>query len=116
MKGVAKVAPGEGNVQLIDVPEPQVKPGYVLIEVKAAGICGTDLHIYYDEFKTRPPVIMGHEVAGIVVLPHGKLPQGGLRILPALVQVRSVHPLHSPVSRNMVAKLHSNLRFQALAA
>jgi len=66
MKGVAKVAPGVGNVQLIEVPEPEVKPGYVLIEVKAAGICGTDQHIYYDEFKTRPPVIMGHEVAGLV--------------------------------------------------
>ena len=66
MKGVAKIARGEGNVQLIDVPEPQVKPGYVLIEVKAAGICGTDLHIYHDEFKTKPPVIMGHEVAGVV--------------------------------------------------
>lgn len=66
MKGVAKVAPGVGHVQLIDVPEPEIRPGYVIIEVKAAGICGTDLHIYYDEFKTRPPVIMSHEVAGVV--------------------------------------------------
>lgn len=67
MKGVAKIAPGEGNVALIDAPEPQIIPGHVLIEVKAAGICGTDLHIYHDEFKTTPPVIMGHEVAGVVV-------------------------------------------------
>lgn len=67
MKGVAKIAPGEGNVALIEVPVPAVTPGHVLIEVKAAGICGTDLHIYHDEFKTEPPVIMGHEVAGVVV-------------------------------------------------
>lgn len=67
MKGVAKIAPGEGNVALIDAPEPQVLPLHVLIEVKAAGICGTDLHIYHDEFKSTPPVIMGHEVAGVVV-------------------------------------------------
>lgn len=66
MKGVAKVARGEGNVSLIDVPEPEVTPGHVLIEVKAAGVCGTDLHFYHDEFPTTPPVIMGHEVAGIV--------------------------------------------------
>jgi L-iditol 2-dehydrogenase len=66
MKGLAKVARGEGHVQIIDAPEPQVKPGYVIIEVKAAGICGTDLHIYHDEFKTMPPVIMGHEVAGVI--------------------------------------------------
>jgi len=36
----------------------------VLIEVKAAGICGTDLHIYHDEFPYWPPVILGHEFAG----------------------------------------------------
>ena len=66
MKGVAKVARGEGNVSLIETAEPELKPGYVVIEVKAAGICGTDLHIYHDEFKTNPPVIMGHEVAGEV--------------------------------------------------
>ena len=66
MKGVAKVARGEGNVELIDVPLPVVTPGHVLIEVKAAGVCGTDLHIYHDEYPTYPPVIMGHEVAGHV--------------------------------------------------
>jgi L-iditol 2-dehydrogenase len=66
MKGIAKVAPGEGNVSLMDVPEPKVKPGHVLIEVRAAGVCGTDIHIYYDEFPTAPPVVMGHEFAGIV--------------------------------------------------
>ena len=66
MKGVAKVARGDGYVELIDVPEPEVSPGHVLIEVKAAGVCGTDLHIYHDEFPTVPPVIMGHEVAGVV--------------------------------------------------
>lgn len=66
MKGVAKVAPGEGQVQIIDAPEPEALPGHALIAVKAAGVCGTDLHIYHDEFPTKPPVIMGHEVAGIV--------------------------------------------------
>jgi L-iditol 2-dehydrogenase len=66
MKGVAKLARGDGNVGLLDVPEPEVLPGHVLLEVKAAGVCGTDLHIYHDEYPTNPPVIMGHEVAGVV--------------------------------------------------
>ena len=66
MRGVAKVARGEGNVQLIDVPEPTVTSKHVLIEVQAAGVCGTDLHIYHDEFPTSPPVILGHELAGVV--------------------------------------------------
>jgi L-iditol 2-dehydrogenase len=34
--------------------------------VQAAGICGTDLHIYYDEYRSWPPVVLGHEVAGCV--------------------------------------------------
>jgi L-iditol 2-dehydrogenase len=34
--------------------------------VQAAGICGTDLHIVDDEFRSWPPVTMGHEVCGIV--------------------------------------------------
>jgi L-iditol 2-dehydrogenase len=66
MQGVAKLARGDGNVGLLDVPEPEPIPGHVLIEVKAAGVCGTDLHIYHDEYPSSPPVIMGHELAGIV--------------------------------------------------
>ena len=37
-----------------------------MIEVKAAGICGTDIHIYHDTFKSNPPVILGHEYCGVV--------------------------------------------------
>lgn len=66
MKGVAKVARGKGNVELIDVPEPEARAGHVVIEVQAAGVCGTDMHIYHDEYPSFPPVILGHEVAGII--------------------------------------------------
>ena len=67
MKAVMKLSPGVGNIGVRDIPEPQPGPGQVLIEVAAAGICGTDLHIYHDEFKTNPPVVLGHEIAGEVV-------------------------------------------------
>jgi len=66
MKAVVKTAPGVGNVEVRDVAEPSPPPGHVLIAVRAAGICGTDIHIYRDEFRSRPPVVMGHEVAGDV--------------------------------------------------
>jgi L-iditol 2-dehydrogenase len=66
MDAVMKVAPGVGNVELRRIDEPAPPPGHVLIEVTAAGVCGTDLHIYYDEFRTRPPVVIGHEIAGRV--------------------------------------------------
>lgn len=66
MQGVAKLAPGDGHVGLLDVPIPALQVGHVLIEVKAAGVCGTDIHIYHGEYASNPPVIMGHEVAGLV--------------------------------------------------
>ena len=58
MKAVVKTAPGVGNIEVRDIDEPVVTPGYVKIGVRAAGICGTDLHIYYDEFKSLPPVVL----------------------------------------------------------
>ncbi len=61
-----KVAAGVGNVEIRDISEPQPGPGQVKIRVHAAGICGTDLHIYKDEFRSWPPVVLGHEVAGEV--------------------------------------------------
>ncbi len=67
MKAVVKTAKGVGNVEVRDVPEPNPKPEEVKVEVKAAAICGTDIHIYYDEYVNRPPLVLGHEMAGIVV-------------------------------------------------
>ncbi|SVB67628.1 uncharacterized protein METZ01_LOCUS220482, partial [marine metagenome] len=67
MRGVVKYALGRGNMEVQDMPEPDLKPGHVKIEVEAAGICGTDLHIYLSEYPSNPPVIVGHEVSGTVV-------------------------------------------------
>ena len=58
MLAVVKVAPGVGNVEVRDMEEPATEPGQVKIGVRAAGICGTDLHIYHDEFKSWPPVVL----------------------------------------------------------
>jgi len=63
---VVKYDTGVGHVEVRDMPEPYPKAGEVKIEIKAAGICGTDIHIYYDEFPTVPPIILGHELAGVV--------------------------------------------------
>ena len=66
MRALVKTKRGVGNIELLDVEEPFPKPGEVKIEVKACGICGTDIHIYHDRSETRPPVTMGHEFAGVV--------------------------------------------------
>src|SRR5215207_1915932 len=66
MQAVVKTARGEGNVALRELPQPRPGPGQVLLAVRAAGICATDLHIYHDEYPTQPPVVLGHELAGEV--------------------------------------------------
>jgi len=68
MKAVVKYAPGKGNVELRDVQEPSPGPDEVMIEVKAAGICGSDLHIYDWDIRLpiRTPVIIGHEFSGVI--------------------------------------------------
>lgn len=66
MKAVVKFKKGEGNIEIQEVDEPTTGSNEVKIEVKAAGICGTDIHIYHEEFKSNPPVILGHEFCGII--------------------------------------------------
>ena len=66
MIGLAKIAPGRENVGLTERPEPVAAAGQVVLDVQAAGICGTDIHIVDDEFRSWPPVTMGHEVCGVV--------------------------------------------------
>jgi L-iditol 2-dehydrogenase len=69
MKAIVKVSSGPGHVELRDVPDPVPGPGQVKVEVRAAGVCGSDLHIYHDEIKIPiiPPVVMGHEFSGVIV-------------------------------------------------
>lgn len=55
------------HVAVVDVPTPPVGPGDVLIRVEAAGVCGTDLHLYAGEFDPKYPLIPGHEFSGVVV-------------------------------------------------
>ena len=67
MKALVKYAPGEGNLDVLDVPEPECGENQVKVEVAFCGVCGTDLHVMHDTFRNFPPVILGHEIAGTVV-------------------------------------------------
>lgn len=66
MKALQKIDRGPGRLRLREVPEPTCGPGRLKIRIKAAGICGTDLHIARDKAPSRPPVTLGHEFAGEV--------------------------------------------------
>ena len=55
-------------VELREWPDPSPATGEVLIEVRAAAICGSDLHGFLGHSRIRvPPMVMGHEFAGEIV-------------------------------------------------
>ncbi len=65
MKALLLSAPG--RLELVDVPDPIAGPDDVLVRVKAAGICGSDIHGLDGSTGRRiPPLIMGHEAAGVI--------------------------------------------------
>lgn len=70
MKAIVKSSPEAESLAVVDMPMP--KPGYgeILVNIKATGICYTDISILTNKYKGRRPVpiplIMGHEGAGIV--------------------------------------------------
>jgi L-iditol 2-dehydrogenase len=57
---------GGGRFTLDEAPEPVAGPGQVVVDVRAAGICGTDIHATQGLFPWTPPLILGHEYAGVV--------------------------------------------------
>jgi 2-desacetyl-2-hydroxyethyl bacteriochlorophyllide A dehydrogenase len=65
MKAARIERPGQAIVT--SAAEPTVGADDVLIKVHAAGICGTDLHIFKGEYEAEYPIIPGHEFSGEVV-------------------------------------------------
>ena len=67
----AQVLESVGNITYKDVPKPMLSFGDVLVEVKAAGICGSDIPRIYTNGAHSMPLIPGHEFAGQVVCAPG---------------------------------------------
>jgi len=69
VRALVKESAGQG-FKLKDVPEPTIRDDEVLIRVRRAGVCGTDVHIYdWDDWakgRCKPPFVVGHEFAGDV--------------------------------------------------
>jgi len=60
--------PEAGKAEIIEVPVPTPGPGEVLVQVRAAGICASDVAAFKGTHNfRRPPVITGHELAGEIV-------------------------------------------------
>ena len=71
------------QLELVDIPTPELSDEAVLVRVSACGICGSDVHGYDGSSGRRiPPLVMGHEAAGVVerVGPHAKRFHPGDRV------------------------------------
>ena len=83
MKGVVYL--GESEVEVRDFPQPEPGSGQVVVEMKVAGLCGSDLHKYHSSrtwAQERKGMISGHEPAGVVaeVGPNIDYPSVGDRV------------------------------------
>ena len=68
MKAVVKYGQADGQVELREEPLPSYGPNDVLLRVKAAGVCGSDIEMWRHRFtyKVNTPVIQGHEFCGVI--------------------------------------------------
>ena len=71
MKNQAAVLYAPHDIRIEDRPVPKPGPREVLIEIKAVGVCGSDVH-YYEHgrigtYVVRQPLILGHESSGVIV-------------------------------------------------
>ena len=68
MKALVKYEHGMDNLELREVPVPVLGDDDVLIEIKAAGVCASDLDFFEGRQAgaLRPPVILGHEFSGVI--------------------------------------------------
>ena len=67
MKAMLLSTPGT-RLQLVEVPRPTPGAEQILIEVRACGVCRTDLHVLDGDLpRPRLPLVLGHEIVGVVV-------------------------------------------------
>ena len=68
MRAVVKFGTNDGEVELRDVPEPAIGATDVLLEMAAAGVCGSDVEQWrhHVSYPVNVPVIQGHEFCGTV--------------------------------------------------
>ncbi|UJW86315.1 zinc-dependent alcohol dehydrogenase family protein [Devosia sp. SL43] len=55
-----------GALAMREIPRPTAGAGEILVRVLAAGICGSDRHMFRGEYPTGRPVTLGHEFCGVV--------------------------------------------------
>ena len=68
MKAIVKFGRTDGDVEVRDIDEPEIGPEQVLLDVKAASVCGSDIHMWreHQSWAIKLPLVLGHEFCGTV--------------------------------------------------
>jgi L-iditol 2-dehydrogenase len=68
MKALVKYALEADRVEVRDIPDPRAGAGRVLLRVQAAGVCGSDLHMWHNthSWAITLPLVLGHEFSAVV--------------------------------------------------
>lgn len=70
MKAIVKATEQAGSLALVDVPIPEPGPGQVLVQIRSASVCYSDVSILNNKYIGRKPVpiplVMGHEGSGVI--------------------------------------------------
>lgn len=62
----AAIYTGDEQIELRDVGSMKAEPGYVIVDTRSSGICGSDLHSYFGHWDRSDTRAHGHEVAGVI--------------------------------------------------
>ncbi|MEJ2698278.1 MAG: alcohol dehydrogenase catalytic domain-containing protein, partial [Desulfuromonadales bacterium] len=78
---IASAPPEKVAMECRELPMPELKSGEALVKIAGCGVCGTDLGYFFDGIPTvsRPPITLGHEISGTVVV--GELGLVGKKVI-----------------------------------
>lgn len=65
-QSTAAVTTSRRVIEYREVPTPQASPGTAVVRMASLTLCGTDAHIWDDDYATELPIIQGHEAAGTI--------------------------------------------------
>lgn len=63
----AQILHGIGDIRYEETDKPRIEKGWVLVKVKAAGVCGSDIPRIYKTGAHVHPIVTGHEFSGEVI-------------------------------------------------
>lgn len=85
MKAILCVEPG--RLEPVERPLPAAREGWIAVDIRAIGVCGTDFHIFQGKHPFMEyPRVMGHELSGVVAVGSERLPVGTAVVVNPYIQ------------------------------